>query len=396
MAGGRNKQARGNDARRVIGWTLAVLAIVVSLMNAWLAGGHVQAGEDEGRSGPSGRQRAHRAEPEPPHGGVRRYEIGQGPRSYWLFEPDRPRPQTAPVVVFLHGWFAVNPGFYGAWIDHLVRHGHVVIFPRYQNDVGTLPQDFLPNAMAAIHDALGVLSVGMDQGVGHVRPDSGRFALIGHSAGANLAAQIAALASDPHAGLPLPRALVAIMPGEVFPMRKPALSRIPATTLLIVAVGDEDIVVGDLRGRQIFAEAAAIPPARKRFILFRSDRHGHPPLIAEHTAPTGTNHRLDNGEGILRSLQLSMGDVNALDFAGFWRITDLTLNAAFAGRTLDDAARDAEQFRHLGYWSDGRRVIPPIVGTDLDTIPRVIPGNGLKIFPWSAPRNVVLGSDKSQ
>ena len=24
-----------------------------------------------------------------------------------------------PVVVFLHGWFAVNPGFYGAWIDHL-------------------------------------------------------------------------------------------------------------------------------------------------------------------------------------------------------------------------------------------------------------------------------------
>src|SRR5262249_5983256 len=154
--------------------------------------------------------------------------------SYWLFEPDRPRPQTAPVVVFLHGWFAVNPGFYGAWIDHLVRHGHVVIFPRYQNDVGTLPQDFLPNAMAAIHDALGVLSVGMDQGAGHVRPDSGRFALIGHSAGANLAAQIAALASEPHAALPLPRALVAIMPGEVFPMRKPALSGIPATTLLIV------------------------------------------------------------------------------------------------------------------------------------------------------------------
>ena len=63
-------------------------------------------------------------------------------------------------MVFLHGWFAVNPGFYGAWIDHLVRNGHVVIFPRYQNDVGTMPQDFLPNAMAAIHDALGVLSVG--------------------------------------------------------------------------------------------------------------------------------------------------------------------------------------------------------------------------------------------
>ena len=62
------------------------------------------------------------------------------------------------MVVFLHGWFAVNPGFYGAWIDHLVRDGNIVIFPRYQNDVGTMPQDFLPNALAAIRDALGVLA----------------------------------------------------------------------------------------------------------------------------------------------------------------------------------------------------------------------------------------------
>jgi pimeloyl-ACP methyl ester carboxylesterase len=294
-------------------------------------------------------------------------------------------------VVFLHGWFAVNPAFYGAWIDHLVRHGNVVIFPRYQNDIGTLPQDFLPNAMAAIHDALGVLSVSVD----HVRADTRRFALIGHSAGANLASQIAALASDPHAALPSPRAVVAVMPGEVFPTRQPGFDRIPETTLLIVAVGDEDIVVGDLRGRQIFAEATAIPSSRKRFILFRSDRHGYPPLVAEHTAPTGTNHRLDNGEGVLRSLQLSLGDVNALDFAGFWRIADLTLHAAFAGQTFDEAARDPEQFRHLGYWSDGRRVIPPIVGTDLDAIPRVIPGNGLKIFPWSGPKKVALDSGRS-
>ena len=73
-------------------------------------------------------------------------------------------------MVFLHGWFAVNPGFYGAWIDHLVRNGRIVIFPRYQNDVGTMPQDFLPNAMAAVHDAMGVLQVGVD----HVRPDPAR------------------------------------------------------------------------------------------------------------------------------------------------------------------------------------------------------------------------------
>ncbi|MGO9469442.1 MAG: alpha/beta hydrolase [Isosphaeraceae bacterium] len=362
----------------------------------WLAatlagGGSLHADDDRGdasdRSPQSRTEEAHT-----PHLSVRRYEIGVGPRSYWLFEPDQPKPERAPVVVFLHGWFAVNPGFYGAWIDHLVRHGRIVIFPRYQNDVNTMPQEFLPNALAAIRDGLGALSAG----VVHVRADTTRFALVGHSAGGNLAAQIAAVASDPHADLPLPRALVVVMPGELIPARQPSLDRIPASTLLLVIVGEEDLVVGDLRGRQIFTEATAVPRTRKRFILFRSDRHGYPPLIAEHTAPTGVNHRLDNGEGVFRSLQKSFGDVNALDRAGFWRMTDLTLEAAFDGKTLDDATRDLEKFRHLGYWSDGRRVTPPVVGDDLSTIPRVILGNGLRIFPLSAPSKPSVALDSGR
>lgn len=349
---------------------------------------------DDTPGGPAGLGQD-QVEPDTPHHGVKRYEIGQGPRSYFIFEPEKPEPEgKAPVVVFLHGWFAVNPGFYGAWIDHLVRDGRIVIFPRYQNDVGTMPQDFLPNTLAAIRDALGVLH----DGVGHVRPDASRFALVGHSAGANLAAQVASVASDPHADIPQPQALITVMPGEIIPMREPNLSRIPATTLMIVAVGEEDLVVGDLRGRQIFAEATALPRSRKRFILFRSDRHGFPPLVADHASPTGVHPRLDSGEGIFRAFQLSLSDVNALDRAGFWRMTDLTLEAAFNGKTLDDVTRDHDPFRHLGFWSDGRKVNPPIVGDDLSTIPRVIPANGLRIFPWNiGPKAAVaLDSDTAR
>ena len=40
------------------------------------------------------------AEEERAHCAVKRYEIGIGPRSYWLFEPDEPKPERAPVVVF--------------------------------------------------------------------------------------------------------------------------------------------------------------------------------------------------------------------------------------------------------------------------------------------------------
>ncbi len=352
------------DERMGILWAGRAIAIVACalVVAGWPA---ARAGEDQ----------------EPARHTVKRYEIGQGPRSYWLFEPDAPRPERAGVVVFLHGWFAVNPAFYGAWIDHLVRAGHVVIFPRYQNDVGTLPQDFLPNALAAVRDGLGVLS----GGVGHVRPEPGRFALVGHSAGGNLAAQIAAASADPNAEIPVPRALIALMPGEVLPMRKPSLDQIAPTTLMLVVVGEEDLVVGDLRARRIFEEAVAVPRTHKRFVLFRSDRHGYPPMVAEHTAPTGVNHQLDNGEGLFRSLQMSFGDVNALDKAGFWKMTDMTLDAAFAGRSMYDATRDLEKFRHLGFWSDGRRVTPPLVGDDLAAIPRVIPANGIKLFPWNTP-----------
>src|SRR6516225_6345312 len=166
---------------RGIGWCVVLLLMATCDLKA----------EGDQPIPPTGLEPA-KQEPDAPHQAVKRYDIGQGPRSYLIFEPDKPRPEEkVPVVVLLHGWFAVNPGFYGAWIDHLVRTGHVVIFPRYQNDIGTMPQDFLPNAMAAIHDAMGVLN----DGVVHVRADSKRFALIGHSAGANLAAQIAALAS---------------------------------------------------------------------------------------------------------------------------------------------------------------------------------------------------------
>ena len=58
----------------------------------------------------------------------------------------------------------------------------------------------------------------LHDGVGHVRPDPARFALIGHSAGGNLAAQIAAVAADPHADIPRAQALITLMPGEIIPM----------------------------------------------------------------------------------------------------------------------------------------------------------------------------------
>ena len=71
MDGGRNEEARGARARRAIGWVLAVLALALlpSVVPGWSAGGRVQAGEPEGRSGPLGRDRARRGDVQ-----IRHYE----------------------------------------------------------------------------------------------------------------------------------------------------------------------------------------------------------------------------------------------------------------------------------------------------------------------------------
>jgi acetyl esterase/lipase len=259
-----------------------------------------------------------------------------------------------------------------------VRGGQTVVFPRYQDDNFTPPREFLGNALAAIRDALDVLETSR----AHIRPDHRRFALIGHSAGGNMAAQVASVASEN--GLPTPRAVVAVMPGEVVPSRTPSLSKIPATTLLLIVAASDDRIVGDLRAREIFAEATAVPPSRKKFVLYRTDLRGG--LFADHFAPTAASRLLNDGEGPLLGLQFFRARVDAFDRSGFWRMADITLQAGYRGMTLDEATDRGALFRHLGYWSDGRALSAPIVGDDLSTIPRVFPGNGLRLIKWTPPR----------
>jgi acetyl esterase/lipase len=310
------------------------------------------------------------------HHDFRVRKFGEGAQSYWLLEPIEPIPDRAPVVVFLHGWMSINTGIYGAWLEHLARRGAIVIFPRYQVDMTTPPAEFLPNARSAIADAIDVLR----SRPGSIRPDLERFALVGHSAGGNLAAQLAA---EPGV-LPTPCAVVAVMPGEVLPQSEPRLERIPAATLLVVVAGDRDRVVGDHRARQIFRQATAVPPERKEYVLYRTDRSGPFPLLADHHAPTAALARLDTGEGPFRAMQMASASVDPLDRFGFWRLTDLTLQAAFSGQTLDDATHQGALIRDLGRWGRGEPVRPPLCGDDLDAIPRVVPSHGARLFPWPA------------
>ena len=78
---------------------------------------------------------------------VTKNRYGKGGQEYWIFEPDSPKPRTAPVIVFLHGWGGMNPLYYGAWLDHLVKRGNIVVYPRYQATLLTPIKDFTPNTL---------------------------------------------------------------------------------------------------------------------------------------------------------------------------------------------------------------------------------------------------------
>lgn len=311
-----------------------------------------------------------------PHADFRAEVIGHGSRAYWLFEPIEPTPTHAPVVVFNHGWLAVNPGVYGAWIEHLTRRGFVVIYPRYQADWSTHPEEFLGNATAAVRDALDVLSTAP----GRVRPIPGRFAYVGHSNGGNLSALMAAAAHE--LALPMPAAVIAIMPGEVLHLTDPSPSRMAPSTRLVVVAGDQDRIVGDARAREIFELASqAVPQDHRLYLLYRTDRRGPVPLVADHFAPTAGSRRLDTGEGPIRQMQFGNASVDLLDRYGFWRLTDLTLDASFEGQTLTQI-RLADRLRDLGHWSNGVVVTPPVVATQVDDVPRLFPTHGARLIPW--------------
>jgi dienelactone hydrolase len=315
-------------------------------------------------TGPGGKQYV--------HGGVTKNRYGTGNLEYWIFEPDTPRPAKAPVVIFLHGWGGMNPLYYGAWLDHLVKRGNIVVYPRYQATLLTPLNDFLPNTLGAIKNAVNRLQTER----GHVKPDLNKFAVVGHSMGGLLAANVAALAKEEK--LPQMSAVMAVEPGITeapINARLADLRKIPAETLLLAVAGDQDTLVRDTDAKRIYYESTQVSAANKDFIMIVTDTHGAPSLQASHRMPTAMDRSYDNGESASgepanparvgnssssrrngeanESRRLETMLVNALDYYGTWKLFDALCDAAFYGKNREYALGNTTQQRFMGRWSDG-------------------------------------------
>ncbi|WP_430765398.1 chlorophyllase/cutinase-like alpha/beta fold protein [Pseudomonas citronellolis] len=308
------------------------------------------------------------------HADLRQWHGGSQGNEYWVFTPAAPVPQAAPLVVFVHGWSVMQPDLYRAWIEHIVRRGAIVIYPRYQDSLKTPAADFLPNAAGAVRQAIEALQAGRYG----VTADLEHLAYVGHSAGGLIASGLAA--GYRRLGLPAPRALLAVEPGRSQGPRwrqvpLEPLAGIPAGTLLLTLCGDEDERVGCDDARRIFEESSQVAAADKNLLLLRSDRHGSPPLLANHAAPTAPRFDpryppSDSGSWLLQrvqerqrrrqaeghALQHNALDTDALDWYGPWKLFDALCDAAFLGRNRDYALGGGRAQLSMGLWSDGTPV----------------------------------------
>ena len=200
--------------------------------------------------------------------GAQRTDVGAGAQAAAIFRPAEGAGGPGPVVIFLHGWVAIDPARYGPWIGHLVDQGATVIFPAYQTKPAYDTTTPLSNVLAGVRAALGQVLVA-----------PGRLVVAGHSAGGALAADYAAVAAD-H-GLPTPAAVYSVYPGRKLrhlkvPIPSVDLMQIAPGTRVVVLAGERDTSVGSGTAQRIIAGAAR---ARATLQIVRDDdvdRHDAP------------------------------------------------------------------------------------------------------------------------
>lgn len=221
----------------------------------------------------TGAARADDAVPAPdesayPHKSWRTLAIGPNNDSgnIWLFVPDEPAATgPTPVVMFMHGWGALQAGFYGDWIKHLVRRGNIVLYPRHQTSVYRMTSrtdDIINRSLAALLYSLAQKSP-------HAYPDWNRFTMIGHSTGAIVGPNYFA-SERPDNPIPQPRGMFLVNPGNSY-ISIHDMSRIKDTTFVNVVASDMDHADAQHRTtRGVFNKFAHIPDDRKSYEIFPS------------------------------------------------------------------------------------------------------------------------------
>lgn len=242
---------------------------------------------------------------------------------------------------------------YGKWIRHLVLKGNIVIYPRYQkNMISPHPDKFAVNVSIAIRDALAELKK-----EGHVFPDVEDLAIVGHSYGGVVAADLAV--NFEKYEIPSPKIVMLCSPGtgRFKGGRLENYAAMPADISLLIIVNDDDKVVGDEFALKVFKEAVEVK--QRNLLRQYPDSYGTPPLEAHHNQTYAVDTLFDCGiRNFTSKRALRMSREDAVDYNGYWKLLDAMLECQRSGSNCEYAFGGTPEQTSLGNWSDGTPVKP--------------------------------------
>lgn len=299
------------------------------------------------------------------HGGVTqfRYADNGNGEDFWLYEPNSPTPDSANVVVFIHGLGMVNPKYYGAFITHLVRKGNIVIAPRYQKDLNlaTGISEYNDSCAKGIQKALDTI-----QQPGHVKGRVQNYFVLGHSVGGVLTANMTMLYAQ--YGLPKPRASFSMQPGASNYLMSD-YSSFPADVKYLILIGENDAIVGTGPGTTIYNQTVNVSTSHKNLIHHFADNHGNPGIGATHDEPGAGNNDFNNGESNLFITFAPATAPDAFDYYCTWKLQDALMDCALNNQNCEYAFGDTPEQHGMGNWSDGTPVrileVTPSAATSL-------------------------------
>lgn len=238
-------------------------------------------------------------------------------KGFWVFMNKEKDIAQAPLVIFVHGYGGYNPMIYGKWIKHLVRKGHVVIYPRYQrNIVFPSANKFAKNAAVGIINALDYLKAGYDY------EGPGEAYYVGHSYGGTIISDY--MVNYHKYEVPRPKVAMLCAPGtsSLNGGRLNSYTEIDSTLRLLIVEEGNDWVVGNEFSRKVFREAPE--EMDKALIVNFSQALPSGYFDAHHNVCYSLDYSLDTKlRNYTTNRALDVGRTDELDYNFYWRLFDL-------------------------------------------------------------------------
>ncbi len=290
------------------------------------------------------------------------------------------------MTISIQSWFwqEWNPACYGKWIDHLVRQGYLIIFPRYQKDINPLSVGtYTDSAAYGIPKKHWILWPRIHMII--TQPDLNRVVFVGHSFGgvetANLAHNYQLY------NLPKPKGIFMACPGTnaLVTGQLSTYQYMDSSIKILTIVEQNDAVVDSSFSLTIFNGTPLVPTSHKNFIRAFGDSTGTPTLNAAHGESYSPDTSYSDGQfGSLIDLNtipmcLANNKTDATDEYVYWKLCDAFIDCAINGRGLRIClcGDTREQKIQRGVWSNGTPVRHMYVRPEApdSTIGNVWPGD---------------------